>query len=95
MSRIIRTAQAEEDLIEIWGYIAQDNPQAADKLLQDIDEKCALLAANPALGPERPDIAPQLRYFPVGRYLILYRTLDDGIEVVRVLHGARRLTGLF
>ena len=63
MSQIIRTAQAEEDLIEIWVYIAQNNAQAADKLLQDIDEKCALLAANPALGPERPDIASQLRYF--------------------------------
>lgn len=36
MSRIIRTAQAGENLIEIWVYIAQDNARAADKLLQDI-----------------------------------------------------------
>ena len=36
MSRIIRTAQAGEDLIEIWVHIAQDNARAADKLLQDI-----------------------------------------------------------
>ncbi len=95
MPRLIRTAQAEEDLIDIWSYIAQDNSQAADTLLEDIDQKCELLANNPALGPERPDIAPELRYFPVGRYLILYRMLDDDIEVVRVLHGARHLPGLF
>lgn len=63
---IKRTAQAEEDLIEIWVYIAQDNPAAADRLLDDIDAKCLLLARNPRLGTIRPDIAPELRYFPVG-----------------------------
>lgn len=35
MSVIQRTAQAEEDLIEIWIYIAQDNPRAADRVLDD------------------------------------------------------------
>lgn len=64
------TAQAEEDLIDIWGYISQDNPAAADDLLDEIDGKCALLAANPDMGPARSDIAPELRYFPVGRNLL-------------------------
>jgi toxin ParE1/3/4 len=54
-----------------------------------------LLAANPQLGPARPDIAPDCRYSPVGRYLILYRLIPDGIEVVRVVQGARRLEDLF
>jgi hypothetical protein len=48
-----------------------------------------LLADHPGLGPARPDIAPDLRYFPVRRYLILYRQITDGIELVRVVHGAR------
>ena len=56
MPRVIRTAQAEEDLIDIWVYIAADNPDAADALLLDIDKKCALLAGNPAMGQARPDI---------------------------------------
>lgn len=38
MSVIQRTAQAEEDLIEIWIYIAQDNPGAADRMLDDIEQ---------------------------------------------------------
>lgn len=88
------TAQAEEDLIDIWVYISQDNPAAADDLLDEIDGKCALLAANPYMGPARSDIAPELRYFPVGRYLILYRVITDGVQVVRVVHGARRLSNL-
>jgi toxin ParE1/3/4 len=86
---IKRTAQAEEDLIDIWLYIAHDDERAADRVLDDIEEKLLLLADQPDLGPARPDIAPDLRYFPVRRYLILYRQITDGIEIVRVVHGAR------
>ena len=75
VGRLIRTARAEEDLIEIWTYIAADNPVAAEKLVDRIDAKCEILADSPRLGPARPDIAPNLRYFPVGRYLILYREI--------------------
>ena len=65
-----RTAQAEEDLIDLWLYIAQDNPSAADRLLDEIEEKFSLLADHPQLGPARPDIAEECRYFPVGSYLL-------------------------
>ena len=94
MSIVQRTAQADEDLMDIWVYIAQDNPKAADKLSDEIENKLVLLAGQPYLGPARPDIAPELRYFPVGSYLLLYREIADGIEVVRVIHGARRLNNL-
>jgi toxin ParE1/3/4 len=94
LPRHIRTARAEEDLIEIWRYIARDNPQAADRVLDAIETASVRLARNPRLGPARPDLAPALRYFPVGSYLILYRELTDGIEVVRVVHGARYLPDL-
>ena len=94
MPKIKRTAQAEEDLIEIWIYIAQDNIQAADRLLDEFEDKFFLLGEQPRLGPKRPDIAPELRYFPVGSYLILYREISGGIEIVRVVHGARRLTNI-
>ncbi len=95
MPVVRRTAQAEEDLIEIWIYIAQDNPAAADRLIDKFDSKFFLLAEQPALGPAREDIAPELRYLPVGNYLILYRIIESGIEVVRVVQGARHLKSLF
>ena len=79
----------------LWVYIAQDNPDAADHLLDEFEKKFALLAGQPRLGAARSDIAPGLRHFPVGNYLILYREIDPGIEVVRVVHGARRLSDLF
>lgn len=92
---IQRTAQAEEDLIEIWIYIAQDNPVAADRVLDDIEERFHALADNPLMGRLRPDIASELRYFTVGKYLILYRTVSNGVQIVRVVHGARDLPHLF
>ncbi len=95
MPVIKRTAQAEADLIDIWLYISHDNPSAADRLLDDIEEACSLLAKHPQLGAARPEIAEACRSFPVGHYLILYRMIPDGIEVVRVSHGTRRLDALF
>jgi len=86
-----RTDQAEQDLIEIWLHIARDKPSAAEKLLERIDGACARLAQNPRMGPARPDLAADLRYFVVGAYLILYRESDDSVEIVRVVHGAMNL----
>ncbi len=38
---------------------------------------------------------PRASYFPVGSYLILYREITGGVEIVRVVHGARDLPDLF
>jgi toxin ParE1/3/4 len=94
MSRIVLSPRAKEDLIEIWTYIATDNPVAADRMLDVIDEKLAMLAANPRLGPARPDIAEGVRLLPIKRYVILYREVPGGIEAVRVVQGMRRLVAL-
>ncbi len=94
MATVIRSRQAENDLLDIWEYIARDNPQAADQVLVRIGSVMELLAGNPLMGPARPDLRQDLRYFATGRYLILYRTAQDGIQVVRVLHGARHLPSL-
>lgn len=95
MLRLIRTRQAEEDLIDIWTFIAEDDPAAADRLLDRIDEVCGHLAENPKLGPARPELRPGLRTMIVARYLILYRVMPNCVEIVRVVHGARDLTSLF
>lgn len=50
MAILVRTAQAEADLIDIWRYIAEDNPIAADGMLDRFEEKSWLLAENPELG---------------------------------------------
>jgi len=47
------------------------------------------------MGRSRFDLSPELRGFPVGSHLIFYRPAVDGIEVIRVLHGARDIPKLF
>jgi len=95
MPRIRITPLAERDLEDLWFFIAQDDPAAADRLLDLLEEKYKVLADNPHMGPARPDIAKELRYHPVGSYLLLYRIISGGIELVRVVHGARDLPSLF
>ncbi len=94
MGRIRRTPRADQDLEKIWFFVAQDDPVAADRWLDTLEDKLGLLADNPLMGPARPDIAPELRYHPVGNYLLLYRIVSGGIEVVRVVHGAGDLLDL-
>lgn len=90
MPRVERSPPAEEDLLGIWAYIAQDSPDAADGQLRKIEEALNLLAATPLLGEEQADLPGALRRFVVGSYLIFYRPIEDGIEVARIFHGARR-----
>jgi toxin ParE1/3/4 len=94
MAKFKLTPAAEQDLQEIWLYIAQDKPTAADQLLVRIETQCELLANHPQLGPARDDIAKGLRYHPLANYLILYRVIPQGVEIVRVAHGARNILDL-
>ena len=95
MPRVLKRPQAEADLDDIWWYIAQDNPDAADRLLDAINERCNLLARFPLVGTSRDELLPSLRSVPMGSYLVFYLPLDDGIEVIRVLHGARDIDVFF
>ncbi len=94
MPRIIQAPAAEADAVEIWGYIAQDNPGAADRLLDRFDKLFHLLARQPNLGKSVEELSPRLRFIPLGNYLIFYRPLPDGIEIVRLLHAARDITAV-
>jgi toxin ParE1/3/4 len=86
---------ARSDLDEIWSYIAQDNVDAADRFLRAIVSRFPKLAAMPQIGRPREELSPRLRSFPVGRYIIFYRPMENGVEIARVLHGARDFPPLF
>lgn len=66
---------------------------AADRLYDRIEARICILEAFAKAGPARPDIAPEARRLVerpyVILYRILYRILADGVQIVRVLHGAR------
>lgn len=94
-ARVFRTRQSRQDYADIWQYIAKDNIDAATRTLQSFDEKLELIAAAPGIGSPKDEVGPQIRSFRVGNYLLFYRTVAEGIELVRVLHGARDLPQQF
>ena len=94
MSRVRFTPEARSDLHEIWDYIARDSVEAASRFTDTIAETCRLLGASPQIGRARPELAPGLRSFPVGNYVIFYKPVRGGIEVVRVLSAARDIPSL-
>ena len=95
MARLIVREKADADIDEIAQFIANDNLDAGrgfyDAVLHDLQQ----LAAMPRMGAKRHARDPKLkdlRSWPVGgyrNYLIFYLALDDGIDVLRVLHGSR------
>lgn len=91
MPRLVRSLLADEDLIDIWLWIAKDDPAVADRVLDAIALRWQQLLAHPHSGVARDDIGAGIRHLVIGRYLTLYRTTIDGIEIVRVLHGRRKV----
>ncbi|MBC7667675.1 MAG: type II toxin-antitoxin system RelE/ParE family toxin [Gemmatimonadaceae bacterium] len=95
MGRVTQTHRAKIDLDDIWLQIALDSPAAADLLIDRIVDRCNALGDHPRLGPARPEIAPDARMLVIGGYLALYRLRGDGALIVRVVHGAQEIEGLF
>lgn len=95
MPTVRRTSLAHLDLVEIALRIAEDNPIAADRWIEQIEARCQALAQMPELGRKRPELAPELRSLAFGNFVIFYRPSADGIEVIRVLDGRRDLPPLF
>jgi len=63
--------------------------------VDQLDEQFRVLATQPMVGRSRGELAPGARSFPFGRYIIVYVPLDEGIDVVRVLHGSRDIDAVF
>ncbi len=96
MPRIIRRPRVEQDLIDLWHYIAADSGEVrAAAVIDRIEQRLEALAAYPLMGRARDELRPTLRSSPVGRYVVFYFPLDDGIDVVRVLYGGRDLDAIF
>ena len=99
--RATRTPQARRDLVELADYISGNNIDAAMRFLNAAEDTIAFLAANPHIGQRfQPanELASPLRMCPINgfrNHLVFFRPADHGVEIVRVLHGARDFESLF
>lgn len=98
MSQYQFTPQALDDLFEIWSYIAQDNPAAADRVEEAIYQACELLAKSPLAGTIRKDLTSlPLRFWiipPFPNYFLVYDPEAKPLQVIRILHRARNIPSI-
>ena len=100
MATVTRRSVAEQDLEEAAVYIGQNGVPVAKRFLHAADRAFDLLASMPGIGALFPLANPSLqglrhhsiKGFP--KHIIFYLPTADGIEVVRVLHGARNIADL-
>lgn len=96
MSRYQFTPQSEDDLFDIWSYIARDNLDAADRVEKAVFRACELLAASPLIGRVRKDVTHRrLRFWnvhPYSNYTIIYDPVEKPLQIVRIIHAAQDLS---
>jgi len=90
MGTVVKTPEVVADLGQIVDHIAADNVSAGLDWLEEIEARFALLSTQPLLGEiSRTPRLGVVRRHASGSYAIYYRPIDDGIEVLRVIHSAR------
>jgi len=98
--RVILAPCVEDELWGIWKFIAQDNPDAATLVIEAAHETFKSLAGTPGLGRPNRFRNPQLKGIRSWRvagfenYLMFYRPVPGGIQVLHVYHAARDIETL-
>jgi toxin ParE1/3/4 len=95
MTKVIYSQQAETELVEIGGYIAQDSERHAEEFVAHLRDKANAIAHAPRIYRVRHDLGPELRTAAIRDYVIVFRISRDGVEILHIVHGARDLKRLF
>lgn len=95
MSQYVINALACQDLNDIADYFAENSVEAGERFFQAFNRKCQQLIAFPNSGKSYEAIRPGLRGLPFEKYIIFYRILNDGIEILRVVSGRRDFLAMF
>ena len=100
MTQVVVRPSAQAEIDDLAEWIARDNPDAAQRFLHAIAQTAAYLIASPSIGrrwelQDLPDA--EIRFWHVAGfrdYLIFYRMIESGIEILHLVHGARDLPSL-
>ncbi len=95
MAAYLLAPEALSDLQSIWDFIAADSQAAADRQIDELFSAFEKLARWPRKGHFRRDLTNrQVRFWPIGSYLIVYRDATAPLQVVAILHAARDIPAL-
>lgn len=82
--------QASADLVEIVAYIADDNPDAAQELKDEIEAKADKLPDHPRLYKPSVRVNGLRELIVRSNYVVLYRESPELVEIVSVVHARRQ-----
>ncbi len=94
MARVICTSLALRDLTTIANWLADHNLDSALKFYDEVDRILILLSHHPLMGEAVDHLSPEIWRHTLGDYLIFYRPVDEGIELIRILHGSRDINSV-
>jgi toxin ParE1/3/4 len=95
MANLVISPLAEADLNDILEFIARDKPEAAVRWVQRLRERCEFIAQNPGVGDRRPEFKTgEFRSTYVGKYVIFFRAIPEGVDIARVVRGERDVRNL-
>ena len=89
MGEVRHSSRARRDLIELWLELRKLDPRAADNVYDRLEDRVEILKQFPEAGPLRASLDVEARVLVEPPYLILYRVIPEGVQIVRVVHGAR------
>ena len=95
MSRCYISPTATRDLDAIGDYFVARNIEAGERLLREFVKKCDNLVKFPNMGRNYDRIKSGLRGVPLDGYIIFYRVVENGIDILRVVSGRQNLEALF
>ncbi|MBI2432881.1 MAG: type II toxin-antitoxin system RelE/ParE family toxin [Candidatus Hydrogenedentes bacterium] len=99
--KLLKRESAKRDIIDLAGYIAQDNLDAAERFITAAEGAFQFLLQTPGAGARREYLNPALsglRMWPIRgfkKYLVFYREGPETLEIIRVLHNARDIETIF
>ncbi|MDE2597639.1 MAG: type II toxin-antitoxin system RelE/ParE family toxin [Sphingomonadales bacterium] len=89
------SAQAIADLDDIADYISQDDGERAVAFVAELTERFDVVAERPLSFPTSADLPAEYRSSLHGKYRIIFEMIEGIPHILRVLHGARDIGGLF
>jgi toxin ParE1/3/4 len=87
--------EAEQDLEDLWVYLAERDDIAADRQVAKLLDRFPMLAQFPNMGVARDSMLEGLRSFPVKPYVVFYVLIPGGVEILRIIHQARDMEEQF
>ena len=95
MADYVLSSEARLDLQDIWDFIARDNPDPANRIINELLAAFEHLAEWPGSGHLRRDLTrSDVRFWPVGSYLVIYIEKSNPLQIVTIVHGARDIPSI-